>query len=474
MNEVLLICLRTSLISGILYLSYHVLFNRSTHFHLRRLFLLGAMISSITFSQFDISEISSIQQYRSTSIIESSQGLSQSPPSSDSWPSGFTSNESGIWVMRLYTLGVLIFSVRGLYSFISLYLLFKRGKKGESLGGCQLIYSENISSPASFFNKIFLPDHFISDKDKKIIIEHERLHIHLMHSLDVILTEVFLVFQWYNPFAWFYKRQIHHVHEFEVDNKVLSSNISKQDYQELIFKISQSIPLNHMVNSFGYSTIKNRIIMLNKKRSSAMNRFKYLLFFPLMIVCLLFSSAFLPIAKPARILDAEIAIKGQILHAADQNPIPGATILIKGTQVGTITDVNGQFALAIPENSENLLVISFVNKPSFEVNINTSGILNVSLGESANQHSYSFAETEIDLPPKELNKESSKEVFERLFGQFKNGPQFIVDGKMLKSPKDFPDGVKIKKIQILSKEDAIKQYGESGKKGIIIIQTEKK
>lgn len=49
------------------------------------------------------------------------------------------------------------------------------------------------------------------------------------------------------------------------------------------------------------------------------------------------------------------------------NPLPGVTVIIKGTKVGVATDVNGQFAITLADKSEQTLIFSFVGMQTKEV-----------------------------------------------------------------------------------------------------------
>ena len=64
---------------------------------------------------------------------------------------------------------------------------------------------------------------------------------------------------------------------------------------------------------------------------------------------------------------------------ADGEPVPGVSVLVKGTQVGVATDVNGRFELRVDDNPEVVLQFSFVGMKSQEVKIGTHTTLNVVL-----------------------------------------------------------------------------------------------
>jgi len=63
-----------------------------------------------------------------------------------------------------------------------------------------------------------------------------------------------------------------------------------------------------------------------------------------------------------------VPVSGKVTSATDKQPIPGVTVVIKGTSKGTVTDVNGSFSLDAP--SGGVLVFSFVGMQKQEVPIN--------------------------------------------------------------------------------------------------------
>ncbi|RYY10242.1 MAG: TonB-dependent receptor, partial [Cytophagaceae bacterium] len=83
-------------------------------------------------------------------------------------------------------------------------------------------------------------------------------------------------------------------------------------------------------------------------------------------------------AAPAHVL---VAFKGRVLDAKG-NPLPGVTVLIKGTKTGTSTDANGVFNFNLPTGKETL-IFSFVGYKSQEIAVNGRATLDVSLEEDA-------------------------------------------------------------------------------------------
>src|SRR5947209_5127985 len=66
-------------------------------------------------------------------------------------------------------------------------------------------------------------------------------------------------------------------------------------------------------------------------------------------------------------------IKGIVSDSKTNEPIPGATVFLKGTTIGATTDVDGKFELTLLESNSNILVISVVGYQTQELKINKDG-----------------------------------------------------------------------------------------------------
>lgn len=75
-------------------------------------------------------------------------------------------------------------------------------------------------------------------------------------------------------------------------------------------------------------------------------------------------------------------VTGTVTSGEDGNPIPGVSVLVKGTTVGTATDLDGQYSVEVPANA-TVLVFSFMGMESQEVAINNQSTIDVELGADA-------------------------------------------------------------------------------------------
>jgi TonB-linked SusC/RagA family outer membrane protein len=76
-----------------------------------------------------------------------------------------------------------------------------------------------------------------------------------------------------------------------------------------------------------------------------------------------------------------IKVTGKVIAAGDNQAIPGVTVMVKGTSIGTITDLMGNYSLAIPAGGK-MLVFTFVGMNPQEVQIGGQSVINVSMGEN--------------------------------------------------------------------------------------------
>ncbi len=75
---------------------------------------------------------------------------------------------------------------------------------------------------------------------------------------------------------------------------------------------------------------------------------------------------------------AQRQISGKIISSDDSTGIPGATILVKGTATGVITDVNGRYTLTIPRDDQ-VIIVSYVGMTTREVTLGEGAVFNIIL-----------------------------------------------------------------------------------------------
>jgi TonB-linked SusC/RagA family outer membrane protein len=81
---------------------------------------------------------------------------------------------------------------------------------------------------------------------------------------------------------------------------------------------------------------------------------------------------------------AQRTITGKVTSAEDKSTIPGATIIVKGTTIGTITDVDGKYTIIVPAN-RNILLFSYVGMITVEKTLGEGDVLDVVLAASVQE-----------------------------------------------------------------------------------------
>ena len=226
------------------------------------------------------------------------------------------------------------------------------------------------AGPFSFFRMVFLHPESHSDKETDEILTHECTHVSQWHSIDVILSEMMCMACWFNPFVWLLKREVRHNLEYLADNTVIQSGYDSKSYQYHLLGLAHHQSVTTLYNSFNVLHLKNRIMMMNKKRSPGIVRTKYLIFIPLVGILMLLSNIeavarlTVRLANEATVSNAMETATGILVDETGQ-PLIGASVVVKGGKERTITDKKGAFSLEVPANA--ILRCSYQGRESQEV-----------------------------------------------------------------------------------------------------------
>ncbi len=185
----------------------------------------------------------------------------------------------------LYGIGILLSFFKIGKAIVHLYKL-RRDAIITHSGKYQLVFCKTLET-FSYFNWIFIPLES-TDKADKIIIDHEKKHADFYHTLDRLLTEIFIAFFWFNPIVYLFRKSLTSVHEFQVDSKVLKDkNINISEYLQLLLDTINSNHNKNLYSYFNQSMIKNRVEMICKTKTNKLHQLKYLVLVPVCLLCLL-------------------------------------------------------------------------------------------------------------------------------------------------------------------------------------------
>jgi hypothetical protein len=230
-------------------------------------------------------------------------------------------------------------------------------------------------APFSHFQKIVVPEKILSDPELPVIIGHEKAHSEAMHSIDLLIAELLVVFQWFNPFAWLMKSAIRNNLEYQADQSVSGGDPEK--YQMLLVSMVRSNPAVLPVISLHNSQLKNRIMMMKNKKPDRFPVVKKLAVVPMSVIMALLISG-----KPYPVNPAgDIVIRGKVTATEDNRPLESVNVIIKDRNAGTITDKEGNFSIRVDE-SDQILVVSCPGFQTKEAGIGGGRELKINLDKA--------------------------------------------------------------------------------------------
>jgi hypothetical protein len=184
------------------------------------------------------------------------------------------------WLFWIYWFGVIVFAASFVFQLV---LLLWRAYRNPVIidGPYRIVEVSGDKAPCSFGNNIFInPEKYEWETYNQILL-HEKIHIRQKHTIDIIIAELLLIFQWFNPFAWIYRREIESNLEFLTDDQLMQQKkIDKQRYQLSLVQVSAPhFPLS-LTTNYNQSILKKRIAMMNTKRSNLHTAWKYFFLLP--------------------------------------------------------------------------------------------------------------------------------------------------------------------------------------------------
>lgn len=259
------------------YALYKLVCTRDTFFRSRRFILIVSLVLPFILPFIDVREwLESRDRMIMLTHFDYSAVLPEIVVGSEAVETGNRVFVLSEWIGYLYLARVVALLVRLAVQAFSLYRLIVRMPEKEINGVCVKCLNDP-SGPFSFFGWIFMNPAAVKEDEISEILTHEMAHVKQHHSVDVLLAEMVSICCWMNPFAWLLKREVRLNLEFLADRKVMEAGFATKSYQYHLLGLAY----NHkygLSNNFNFSHLKQRIIMMNKKKSNAAGHIKYALF----------------------------------------------------------------------------------------------------------------------------------------------------------------------------------------------------
>ena len=387
--------LKTSVCLAMFYLFYRLLLSKETFHRFNRVALLGVLVLSCLIPMIEVT----------THDASGFLVLEEMILMAEVEPAGVLDETSNPFPWRalmllVYMAGILFFVIRHLWSLGRMLRLLRVSRKEDLGDGITLfVHDDKEVAPFSWMKNIAVSETDLAES-REAVLMHERAHIHNRHSWDLLLGEVCVFFQWFNPAAWLLKQELQTIHEYEADEWVIENGIDAKTYQLLIIKKAVGARLYSIANSFNHSSLKKRITMMIKKKSNPWARMKCLVALPLAAVAVAafarpevsneldeISSAkvndLTSIVKAEEVKsvenssDEKFKLSGTVVEAARKNvPVIGASVIIRGTTNGTLTDMDGKFVMTGVKKGD-VIQVSFVGYQTQSVVVKDETPLNI-------------------------------------------------------------------------------------------------
>ena len=274
--------LKSSVCLVLFYLFFRLLLSKETFHRFNRMALLGVLFFSLLIPCIEVTTRHQVEVQQAVLSIE--QLLLMAELEATPANVGAVQETSAIsWVqivLLVYLAGILFLACRNIYSLICLFRLIHSGKHEKLEKGVTLVVHNQEIAPFSWMKYIVISRKDLEENGREILI-HEMAHIHHRHSVDLLVADICIFFQWFNPGAWLLKQELQNVHEYEADETVINEGVNAKEYQLLLIKKAVGTRLYSMANSFNHSKLKKRITMMLKEKSNPWARLKYLYVLPL-------------------------------------------------------------------------------------------------------------------------------------------------------------------------------------------------
>jgi bla regulator protein BlaR1 len=418
-------------------MGYYLVLRKLTFYTLNRAYLIVAIIFSSVYPFINLSVFAQ-QHQEIVAPVQNVVIIWQAPAENFVRQATYWN-----WLEIAFWTGVAVFAARLLFQMVSLYRIYAKSTAKEINGQNVRVVNADIS-PFSFWQSIYINPEKLNAGDLDNIIAHEQVHVKEWHTLDVLLTEISVIFYWFNPGIWMMKRAVRENIEFITDRKILQKGLDSKAYQYSLLNITFNNSAPAITSNFNFSTLKKRIMMMNAKRSSNLNLTRYAFLMPVVVICLfIFSLSKTETVKASPAFKAVAAAMERINNVITLN---ADTTPVTKTTTTTVTVKNDKAA----GTKSAVTITNFDSKARPEVLISTL--------------------TDTGKKSTAINIRS---------GNITDSVVIVVDGKIYQKPINNMDPNTIETVSviknassdILNKIEGLNTSADNKAKGVILITT---
>ena len=282
MIEFLTYDLKVAALIAVFYMFYRLMLARETFHRVNRIVLLTTAVASFVLPLCVITLHETVSMPMPTLAVDADALLAE-PVAEAEVP------QVPLWQIVLpilFIIGMVATLAYTLWSLFRIHKLIKNSEQHPQQDGTTICVTGNADlSPFSWMHYIVMnrSDYEAADP---AILAHERGHIRLRHSWDLLLVDTLTALQWFNPAIWMLRQDLRAIHEYEADGEVLSLGINARQYQYLLITKAAGIGGYSLANGISHSTLKNRIHMMLHKKSSSNRLLKLIALVPIVGIAL--------------------------------------------------------------------------------------------------------------------------------------------------------------------------------------------
>ena len=259
MYALMIYSLKVGACLAVFYLFFKLLLSRETFHRLNRIVVLAAMVLSFI---LPFCVITIYRELPAAPEMPAAEQLFEA--SAEPQPEPFPWDKAAALVFLTGAGATLLWTFGSVFGVIR---MIRRGRRERLADGTVLVRIGRSVTPFSWYRYIVLSENDLAEKGDAIVL-HEKAHLRLRHSVDLLLTDLAGCLQWFNPAMWLLCRELRAIHEYEADEAVLDSGVDAKHYQLLLIRKAAGGRWYSVANSFNHSKLKNRITMMLRKRSS--------------------------------------------------------------------------------------------------------------------------------------------------------------------------------------------------------------
>lgn len=484
MTELFTYLLKVNIALSLFYLIYYFWLRKLTFYTINRYFLIFALTFSTLYPLIHI-HVNQSSAEKPTPVASNVMPV---------WEYEYSANQQmtiNEHIDTLFYLTLLVFTLRfciSLFGILKIHL----SSTASIWNAYHYRKSKEDILPFSFWKNVYLNPEKHSDNELEGIFRHEYVHVRQLHSLDILLAELILIFCWYNPFSWLFRRVIRENIEFITDSNVLASGINKKAYQYSLLTVLTANRQSTIANYFNMKDLKKRISMMNRKQTANMHLFKYVLLIPLVIGCL--SIFTISVAKQHTLTPESLSLT-TVMGTDDkptENEIPKGKPFVLIDTISNIDTVKDKEENTLANNLQIRFVKADSLTPLYVIDselvektelaqIDPNDIESISVlkskgavamyGEQAQDGviliTTKNSASTIKADTLKINESKLNSPLTKL-----NSPLIYIDGdKKTRKDLDVLDPEDIDSVEVYKDKAATDKYGDDGKNGVINITT---